>query len=146
MKNSDLKKQLKKSLLMLGLASSLTLGATEKNYASTNFTIESMQDKLKEKMDEIQKTENYYLIRIEGNNYLCKKMVIGDNDNQVIKFFDIKDNKFVGQILKPDKQSRRIHLSHEYKKEHRKQEIILEDYTNDYNYFDGKYGYQNNLP
>lgn len=41
MKNSDLKKELKKSLLMLGLASSLTLGTGKDSYAATITKVES---------------------------------------------------------------------------------------------------------
>ncbi len=131
---------LKKYALMLGTAASLALGNAKASYAlESNTAIEAIKDR-------IQKTQNYYLVRIDGKTHLCIKLTHEDLNNYINRFYDIKDLKFVGQTLESDDNKRWQALTYNFKKKNRDQIITLVDDKMDYNYFNGEYGYQKNLP
>ena len=100
-------------------------------------------------------TQDYFLVSMDGENYLTKRIGSQNEENVIYSYYDVKTGQFVGQQVEIAWYNRG-YLRAQEKRENGLDSTVplmagfidasIENQKHDTLYYDGEYGYGKNLP
>lgn len=145
MKKLEFKGAQRVNLVFASLSLSLLVGCGNQKFENP-ITIPFMQEETAVMVEEIAglyNSENYYLIRLNGDIYLTTKTIKKDEYNTIERYYDVKTNELVGQVLLISYYDRAIIQAEIMGKG--TYDITIPNQIYDYKYFNGSYGYGKNI-
>lgn len=137
----------RKKLEALGLAASMivTLSACSEPYEIAG-GMSIVEGEVPEVTEEIRRTSDYYLVRLEDKIYLTMGVNSSDEDNIIRDYYDVKTGDLIGRTLNVYYYNRALSQANKEGMDTKIHEITPDNNLRDYNYFNGEYGLGKLLP